>query len=187
MTTITKTNENELATALKFQEMSLEELKVEADKLGVKLRTTDKAEVIEALITASVQRPETAKPGMLISLHSQDDEALKTIVAARNVILQNTQAGKFFSLFLKNKEGDFYTQRAAGCKVSPERLESVLKIVTALPDGSQDEILQELKTQPEAFDEPLLVRVQRRNADGTYRHYVMLYVKHKQKLVEQAF
>lgn len=189
MTTMTKTNANmgELENALRFQKMSLDELRVEATRLGVVLSTTDHGEIIDALIAASVEKPATAKAGTLVSLHSRDERARDIILRARNVILQNEQAGKTFSLFLKNREGSFYTQRAAGCKISLERLQDVLSIVSPLPDGSQTEMLTALAQNPEQFEEPILVRMRRRNDDGSYSNYCMLYVKEKQKLAEQSF
>lgn len=189
MTTATKTDSttNDLESALRFQEMSLDQLRVEATKLGVALQTTDHAEIIDALIAASVAQPVTAEAGMLISLHSRDDKARNTIISARNVILQNEQAGKTFSLFLKNREGSFYTQRAPGCRISMERLSDVLDIVSALPDGSQGQVLKDLVSDPTTFEEPVLVRVRRRNDDASYSSYIMMYVKRKQKLTEQSF
>jgi hypothetical protein len=183
----TDTHANDLEAALKFQEMSLDELRAEAAKLGVKLQTTDSTEIIDQLIAASVEQPATAEAGMLFSLHSRDTEARNMILRARNVILQNEQAGKTFSLFLKNREGSFYTQRAPGCKVSPEKLAKIMRIISTLPDGSQTQVLEELETNPGAFEDPALVRLRRRNDDGSYSNYVMLYVKRKQKLVEQSF
>lgn len=187
MTTATKTNTNQLESALRFQNMSLDELRVEAERLGVVLQTTDHGEIIDQLIAASVERPEKAEAGILISLHSRDAEAKETILKARNVIVQNEQAGKSFSMFLKNQEGSFYTQRAAGCRISNERLNDVLRIVSPLPDGSQDATLKQLRAAPESFEDPVLVRLRRRNQDGTYSSYVMLYLKKRQKLAEQNF
>lgn len=189
MTTATKTNTNTstIDDALRFQEMSLDELRAEATRLGVALKTTDHGEIIDALIAASVEQPATAEAGMLVSLHSRDERAREIIVKARNVILQNEQAGKTFSLFLRNREGSFYTQRAAGCKVSMERLGDVLSIVAPLPDGSQQESLTSLQSDPSAWEDPILVRLRRRNDDGSYSNYVMLYLKKRQKLAEQSF
>lgn len=188
MTTAIKNEQsNTLESALRFQEMSLDELRTEAVKLGIQLQTTDKADIIDALIAAGVQQPATAEAGFLVSLHSRTDEAKATIIQARNVILKNEQAGKVFSLFLKNQEGSFYTQRTAGCRLSPERMDDILAIVSPLPDGTQDAVLAELKATPEKFEQPLLVRLRRRNQDGSYGSYVMLYVKRKQKLVEESF
>jgi hypothetical protein len=187
MTTATKT-ETVLEEALRFQTMSLDELRDEANRLGVRLeKGAAQSEIIDALIAASVEQPATAESGILVSLHSQTEEARNLIVAARNVILQNEQAGKTFSMFLRNREGSFYTQRAPGCRLSMERLGAILDIATPLPDGSQEEALTGVQEHPEQWENPLLVRVRRRNSDGSYSNYVMLYLKKKQKLAEQSF
>lgn len=188
-TNTNQNNDSDVERALRWQEMSLEDLHSEAEKLGIELKDqAEKADIIDALLSASTETPDTAEPGVLISLHSRDDSAKALVLTARNIILQNEEAGKTFSLFLQNKEGNFYKQtNVPGARIQPATLQKVLAIVSPLPDGSQSEVLAELRSNPSAFDEPLVVKMRRRNADNTYNSYVMLYVKRNQKLVEQTF
>ena len=67
MTTNTATN---TVKAFKLQKMDLSELQAEAIKLGVDLKTDDKAKLIDAIISSSVTAPNGAVAGILIPLHS---------------------------------------------------------------------------------------------------------------------
>ena len=75
-----------------------------------------------------------------------------------------------------------------GVRLTLNKIERVLELVTLLPDGSQNEVFEEFKTSPEKFPDPLLVHMRRRNGDGSFSNYVMFYIKRKQdNLVEQTF
>lgn len=180
---------NQVDRALRWQEMSLEALHQEAEALGVTLQDqAEKADVIDALLNASTEIPEQAEPGHLISLHSRTDEAKALVLKARNIIVQNEQAGKTHSLFLQNREGNFYKQtNVPGARCNPETLARVLEIASPLPDGSQNALIADLKAHPENYETPLVVRMRRKNADDSYSSYCMIYCKKKQVLAEQAF
>lgn len=180
---------NDVERALRWQEMALDELHAEATKLGIELtEQADKASIIDALLNASTEVPETAEAGHLISLHSRDQDAKELVLKARNVIVQNEQAGKTHSLFLQNREGNFYKQsNVPGARCNPETLARVLNIASPLPDGSQNQLIADLKAHPESFEQPLVVRMRRKNADDPYSNYVMLYCKRRQVLAEQTF
>ena len=191
MSTATQTNTTEgnaLDAALRLQGMSLDELKAEAQRLGVQLQTTDKADIINEMISAATAIGTDAKPGMLVSLHSRTAEAEEIVLAARNVIVQNKAAGKYFNLFLKNQKGSFYTQRVPGCRLTPERIADVLNAVQTLPDGSQETLVQQLRDHPEAFQDTWLVLMTRFNATTQkWNSFVMLYLREKQEVIEKSF
>jgi len=192
MTTNTKTNENTATKAwvndLELASLTTEQLREQARLRKVTLTSNDKADMIDEIISAGVEQPTAAKAGSLISLHSRTDEAKALINAARNVMTKNEAGKKTFTLFLQSREGQFYNQKfVPGCRVSPERLQDVIAITSPLPDGSQNELLVDVVEHPEKYEEPLLVRLPRRNQDGSSAQYVMLYIKLKQKLVEEKF
>lgn len=175
---------------LELAELNMEQLREQAELRGVKLKSTDKAGMIDELISASVESPTEAQPGVLVSLHSRTDEAKALIKKVRNIMVKNEEGGKTFTLFLKNREGTFYNQKGMpGCRVSEENIDKIWAILSPLPDGSQDALLKDFRANPSKYEQPLLVRVVRKQSEGPRdtTSYVMLYLKLKQKLVEETF
>lgn len=189
MNTKTNPKNDVFDAALKFQEMTLEQLRSKAKEMGVDIQSNDRSEVIDELIAASVKLPEEAKPGFLVSMHSRTPEAAELVIDVRNRILSNQQAKVRKTLFLKNSKGASYTQSAPGIRITtPEGLKRVLDILTLTPDGSQEAEIAALRETPELFETPWLVYLRRTNSDGSARNYVMLYVKRKQdEIAEQTF
>lgn len=186
--TIPATNTNStaletLVTDLELASLDMDQLRLVAEQRKVQLRATDKAGMIDEIIAASVETPNAVEAGTLISLHSKTDKAKQTIAAIRNAQMVNQEGGITWSLFLKNKEGTFYYNKGVpGVVLSNERKQDIYEILSPLPDGSQDALIQEFKDHPENFKDPVLVRVSR-----TQLSFCMLYLSRKQKIVEQKF
>lgn len=173
-------------------EVSLEELKNRAKELGVEIAEKDKAEIIEAVIekTASMNTTSASaqeiQPGVLFALHSRDEEAKELIQQARSRIVANELANRRFQLLLRNKEGEMYTRTVPGVRVSEKRLPAVLRLLVLPPGGAQNEELNNFRENPDQYEQPVLVRVRRRNKDGSTGNYVMLYVRKKSMNTAEA-
>lgn len=173
---------SELETSLELQEMNIEELVAKAKELGVVLKTTDKSAIIDEIIAAGVQgKSEALESGTLLSLHTRTEEAAELVRSARQAIVNNEQGGQYFTVFLKNINGEKYSNRIPGVRLSEARVPAILDLVCTVPDGSQDAILEEFKASPENFKQPLLVRVRRPNkaAGQGFQNFVMLYLERK--------
>lgn len=171
-----------------LHEETLEQLVKRARSLGVEMEEgDDKSDLIEAIIEASmdqvsgntVSEAGEVETGMLFSIHSRTDEAKALIKAARNAILANEKANppRTFSLFLRDRNQDLYDRTAPGVRVSREKLPQVLDLVSLPPNGTQDEQFEAFKNNPDGYQDPLLVRLRRRNSDGSFGTYIMLYVR----------
>jgi hypothetical protein len=187
------TNTAESLDPIEMQSWEQDQLLAKAKELGVQVEeSADASDVIAAIVDAQTTAESVStspEVGHLVSLHSRNDDAKALILAARNRIHANTDANRRAKLFLQDRNGNFYNRQAEFVRVSRERMDQVLSIVTPLPDGSQDELIQEYRDNPETFQDPLLVRLRRRNGDKeTFGHYVMLYLRKKQaQLAEQVF
>lgn len=171
---------NQLEAQLELENLGVQELVVKAKELGIIVKTTDKSELIAAIIEAGVSvSSDKTEAGMQVGLHSKTDEAKALIQSARNAIVTNEQNGKYFNCFLKNQAGVKYRVRLPGVPVSAASLPRVLDIISTLPDGSQEETIKELKEHPENFKQPLLVRVRKKTGERTYQQFVMLYIERK--------
>lgn len=168
-------------------ELPIEKLKERAKTLGIKLkRGATKASVIEALVMASMTEAEAKakvqqepEAGVLLALHSRTEDAKALIRQANQRITMNQHLSppRVFTLFLRNREGELYTRTVPGVRISKERLPAVLRLVVLPPDESQNKILEDFKKNPQEYEQPVLVRVARRNKDGSVRSYVMLYLR----------
>lgn len=177
-----------------LQQLNFTSLKDKAAEVGAKIsETMDQGEVIDAIVAKMTEAPDSetemkVEHGHLFSLHSRTDDAKHLIKNVRNYILANREAGVWFNLFLKNRDGDSYSRRVPGVRCTPGNMKSVLDIITPLPDGSQDKILNEFKQDPSSFKDPVLVMMRRRTKYDRYMNYVMLYLQRRQEdIIEQTF
>lgn len=167
-------------------EESIEKLQSRAKGLGIEIaeKGANKASIIEALVEASMteaKAQQEVQPGVLLALHTRHENAKELIRLANQRIQVNQYLNppRLFSLLLRNKEGELYTRTVPGVRVSNERLPQILQLVVLPPDGAQNEEFDGFKKNPEAYEQPVLVRVARRNKDGSVRSYVMLYLQRK--------
>lgn len=180
MTTNTATN---TVKAFKLQKMDLSELQAEAIKLGVDLKTDDKAKLIDAIISSSVTAPSSATAGILIPLHSRTEEAKNMVLDARNRALSNREAGSEIRLFQKNFKGNFYERTVPGVHMKNETFARFVEHAANPLEGQQDEIDAALE-DPESFERPAVVMVTKYQ-DNVQRNYMMLWLRRKNAVVVQ--
>lgn len=180
-----------LQDLLELHEESLDSLLERVKALGVQIKgSEDKASIIEVLVEAlmnneasggTTMASQEPNSGILIALHSRDEQAKALIRQANERITMNQHMSppRLFRLLLRNKDGELYSRTVPGVRLSKERLPAVLRIVVLPPDESQNKILEDFKASPEHYEQPVLVRVARRNKDGSVRSYVMLYLQRK--------
>jgi hypothetical protein len=172
---------------INLADQSINDLRKRATAAGVEA-VGSKEDIIARLIEAEEPKVEEAEPGVLFSLSTPDDDARSFIKSARSHIAVNKQAGSRVQLFLQNREGTFYDTWVSGCRVTtPAHLEKILKLVVMLPDGSQEKILADFKSDSKSFDTPMLAIVRRAGKDGKWGSFTMLYLKRKQKIAASSF
>lgn len=185
MTTQTQATatDNPLDQLMELQEKSAPELLKQAQSMGIEVDpAATEAQLIEAISAASSDEEEEAHaptPGTLISLSSPTVEDKQFMRTVRDAIQQNEQARKFVKAFLTNRDGRPYS-RNYPCVEVKKALPRVMNLVKLVPDGSQDEMWNDFKANPDDFETPVLI------LRGSYRggqysgRYVMLYLRRKQ-------
>lgn len=168
-------------------DMSTEELRGKASALGVVVsEDANHVDVLDAVVEAVQAEDGTTETthGTILSIRTTFDDAQKSedakslVTTARDRILQAQRQKNYTTMFLADKNGKHYTQRAPYIRMKPETVQRVLDLVTLLPDGSQDQLVADFKATPEQFNEPVLVLVTRRVGEQ-FRPFVMLYIDRK--------
>ena len=183
----TVNTENTNVNLAALHDMTTEELLGKASALGLTVKDdANHTDVLGAIVEA-VQAEEVtneATHGTILSIRTTFDDAQKSedakslVTTARDRILQAQRQKNYTTMFLADKVGKHYTQRAPYIRMKPETVQQVLDLVTLLPDGSQDQLVADFKAAPEQFNEPVLVLVTRRLGEQ-FRPFVMLYIDRK--------
>lgn len=181
-------NTTDIEKALALQDMSLQELLAKAKALGVKVSSTEKQDVIAAII-AGASDQQVVRNGYLVALHTRDDRALAVVKKAQAAIVQNRDAGqRMLELMLFNpKTGEHYTQRAFGAKIELDsvNIPDLQHACSLAGDGElnqkQNEVIRKFQEDPSAFAELAVVRVQRQDQNNPQRtnNFVMLYIRER--------
>jgi hypothetical protein len=183
----TENTENTNVNLAALQDMTTEELLGKASALGLTVKEdANHTDVLDAIVEAVQAEDATNETthGTILSIRTTFDDAQKSedakslVTTARDRILQAQRQKNYTTMFLADKNGKHYTQRAPYIRMKPETVQRVLDLVTLLPDGSQDQLVADFKAAPEQFNEPVLVLVTRRLGEQ-FRPFVMLYIDRK--------
>lgn len=194
MAVINQNNKSsDLENNLRLQEMDLRQLRDEATRLKVKIQETDdKTAIIDAIISGDTISQ--MEPGILIPLATtfpdnpqKSQRATELMRAGRNIVVQNDAAGRRLRILLQNREGGFYQNYVPGAPLTSDRLQELMEFIPALQDEKQEQAVEELENNPELFEQPLLVQVQRTARDGGKINYLMIYVIKKQQRALRSF
>jgi hypothetical protein len=173
---------SDIERSLKLQEMSLTDLLAEAKRLGVKVTSTDKSDVIAALI----QGPslDVVRNGFLIALNTQTPERTALVKRINQAITQNidARARRVECTLYNSVSKDYYVASYPGVPVlhdSPNL--AAIQDATSFSGENEandelNKVVQEFRDDPSMFETMALVRVTR-NLDGRPQNFAMLYVR----------